>query len=86
MNMNKEDVLTWLITFGREWVGVAKLHEVYTDNKVRDLIEFWDKLSDWHDGAYVTKRNNIQNYEKVYKDSSIEEYRLTDKAINSLNE
>jgi hypothetical protein len=91
MTVNKEDVLTWLTQLGTDWVSVAKLHEVYTDNQVNDLIEFWDKLIDWHDGAYATKRLNTANFDKYrsmgYNDrDSIEEYRLTKKAIRSLEE
>jgi hypothetical protein len=94
MTVNKEDVLTWLTQLGTGWVSVAKLHEVYTANEVNDIMEFWDKLTDWHDGAYATKRYNLANYEKQYKNQyrsyktsmGVEEYRLTKKAIRSLEE
>jgi hypothetical protein len=89
--VNKEDVLIWLTQLGKDWVSVAKLHEVYTANEVNDLISFWDKLMDWHDGAYTTKRINTANYEKYISMGynhmdSIEEYRLTKKAIRSLED
>lgn len=83
--MNKEDILTWLTQLGTGWVSLPEVHEVYKT----DLLDFWDKITDWHDGAYVTKRHNTANYEKYTSMGytpidSVEQYRLNKRAIDSL--
>lgn len=86
--MSKEDVLTWLTQLGTGWVGLAAIYYAFED---KGAIKFWDDINEWHDGAYITKRHNTANYEKhismsIRHKHSIEQYKLTKKAIDSLNE
>lgn len=88
--MSKEDILVWLTQLGKEWVGLTAVYHAFVDNHgVSEVIEFWDRLDEWHDGAYITKRHADAKFNPTYASSqheSIEQYRLTKKAINSLNE
>ena len=93
--MKKEELLQWLINFGREWVGIDRLHTVYMADKVDPYgREFLSMLDNLHDCMYITKRtkrtkSQIQHrvkgrwYEVELK---TEQYRLTERAIDSLNE
>jgi hypothetical protein len=89
MTVNKEDILVWLTQIGTEWTGLATVYTAYVDtNEVHEVQKFWDKLDDWHNGAYITKRYADAQFSKDYQHSlndRIEQYRLTKKAINSLN-
>lgn len=86
--MSKEDILVWLTQLGKEWVGLTAVYHAFVDkHEVDEVIYFWDKLEDWHNGAYITKRHADAKF--TYHDSlheSIEQYRLTKKAIEALNE
>lgn len=88
--MNKEDILVWLTQLGKEWVGLTAVYHAFVDKyEVDEVIYFWDKLEDWHNGAYITKRLADAKFNPIYAIShneGIEQYRLTKKAINSLNE
>lgn len=88
--MNKEDILVWLTQIGTEWIGLTKVYETFVGrHEVNDVLEFWDRLESWHDGAYITKRHADAKFNPVYLIShkeGIEQYRLTKKAINFLNE
>jgi hypothetical protein len=84
MTVNKEDILVWLTQLGKEWVGLIDVYNIF---KTYDLA-FWDRLEDWHNGAYITKRHADAHFNKEYNLSlhkSIEQYRLTKKAIEALN-
>jgi hypothetical protein len=87
--VNKEDILVWLTQLGKEWTGLPKVYETFVGmHEVDGVLEFWDKLDDWHDGAYITKRHADAQFDKEYNLSlheSIEQYRLTKKAIEALN-
>ncbi len=87
--MNKEDILVWLTQLGKEWVGLTAVYHAFVDKHgVSEVLEFWDRLDEWHDGAYITKRHADAQFDKKYNLSlheSIEQYRLTKKAIDSLN-
>jgi hypothetical protein len=86
--VNKEDILVWLTQIGTEWTGLATVYTAYVDtNEVHEVQKFWGKLDAWHDGAYITKRHAGAQYDphavSVYE--SVEQYRLTKKAIEALN-
>lgn len=89
MIVSKEDILVWLTQLGKEWVGLTAVYHAFVDNhEVDDVIAFWDRLEDWHNGAYITKRHADAQFNKDYQYSlheSIEQYRLTKKAIEALN-
>jgi hypothetical protein len=89
MTVNKEDILVWLTQIGTEWTGLTKVYETFVGrHEVDGVLEFWEKLESWHDGAYITKRHADAQFNKEYNLSlheSIEQYRLTKKAIDSLN-
>jgi hypothetical protein len=89
MTVNKEDILVWLTQLGKEWTGLTAVYHAFVGNhEVHEVQKFWDKLDDWHDGAYITKRHADAQFDKDYSLSlheSIEQYRLTKKAIDSLN-
>lgn len=81
--MTREEVLIWLTRLGKDWVG---LHEVY---EAFDTASFWLDVDRWHDAAHITKRHNTANYERYQElgyneDDSIEQYRLTKRALNLL--
>ena len=88
--MNKEDILVWLTQLGKEWTGLIDVFNTFaSDEPDADRDVFWMNLQTWHDGAYITKRHADAQFNKDYQYSlheSIEQYRLTKKAINSLNE
>lgn len=90
MTVNKEDILVWLTQIGNEWTGLAKVYETFVGrHEVHEVQKFWDKLVDWHNGAYITKRHADAKFNPVYEIShneGMEQYRLTKKAINFLNE
>lgn len=84
--MNKEDILTWLTQLGTGWVGLSDVYEALHEN---DALDFWDKLTDWHDSAHITKRHADAKFNPTYAASqheSIEQYRLTKRAIKLLEE
>lgn len=93
--MNKEDILTWLITFGREWVDIARLHQVYTADQVDPYGNaFWDKIQTMHDTMLITKRTKRHKVELPASKVAglvhpthilVEEYRLTPRALYTLN-
>ena len=89
MTVNKEDILVWLTQLGKDWVGLSTMYEAYVvRHEVNEVLAFWDKLEDWHNGAYITKRHADAQFNKEYQNlfhESIEQYRLTKKAIDSLN-
>jgi hypothetical protein len=89
MTVNKEDILVWLTQLGKEWTGLTKVYETFVGrHEVHEVLAFWKKLEDWHDGAYITKRHADAQFNKEYQQSlheNIEQYRLTKKAIDSLN-
>lgn len=80
--MTKEEVLIWLTQLGRDWVGLHEAYETY-NGKDRPL-EFWDNILKWHDTAFITKRYNQYVWEKYREFNSIEQYRLTRKALELL--
>lgn len=75
--MSNEDILTWLIKFGHDWVGLNDVYQTF----ITDDLKFWDRLQAWHDGAYLTKRH-VPDAEP----RRIEQYKLTEKALRLLNE
>jgi hypothetical protein len=88
--VNKEDILVWLTQLGKEWVGLIDVFNTFaSDEPDADRDVFWYNLDDWHNGAYITKRYADAHFNKEYQHSlndRIEQYRLTKKAIDSLNE
>lgn len=81
--MTKEEVLIWLTQLGRDWVGLHEVYEVYDDE------HFWTNIEKWHDAAHLTRRYNTANFERYREmgyneEDSIEEYRLTNKALSLL--
>lgn len=100
MTVEKEDILKWLITFGREWVGIDEVHEAYRISTDSYQPTFWHMLKAMHDAAYITKRHKAikvdyyvkapskhsKEWTRKYKDLGFEQYRLTQRAIDSLNE
>ena len=93
--MKKEDILTWLITFGREWVGINDLYQTYkTNNEDLWSSDFRDMLEQMHNAMYTTKRTKLTKSEIQHRvkgrwyevELKTEQYRLTERAINSLNE
>jgi hypothetical protein len=87
MTVNKEDILVWLTQLGTDWVGIATVYTTYNDEHD---ISFWDRLDEWHDGAYITKRHADAKFNPAHASyqthESIEQYKLTQKAIRSLEE
>ena len=87
--MNKEDILVWLTQLGKEWVGLIDVFNTFvSDEPDADRDVFWYNLESWHNGAYITKRHADAKFNPTYASSqheSIEQYRLTKKAIDSLN-
>lgn len=85
--MNKEDILTWLTQLGTDWVGLAEVYTKYKPDDVDDILDFWDKLENWHNSAHITKRHADAKFNPTYAASqheSIEQYRLNKRAIDSL--
>jgi hypothetical protein len=86
--MNKEDILVWLTQLGNDWVDWVDVQNKFNFEKVGDIRV-------WHDGAYVTKRYKLVKYtsHEPYIDGKPcvfdipwDQYRLTKKAIRSLEE
>jgi HEPN domain-containing protein len=91
VTVNKEDVLIWLTQLGKDWVGLTVAFRTFVGiHEVDDVLEFWEKLESWHDGAYITKRYADAKFNPAHasyqKHESIEQYKLTNKAIRSLEE
>jgi hypothetical protein len=91
--MEKEDILQWLISFGREWTDIEQLYEVYAADPVDPHDrKFWKMLDDMHDAMYITKRNKVEmavlEFMPEAEPTEIlnTQYRLTERAINSLEE
>lgn len=89
--MNKEDILTWMINFGREWTGLNDLYQLYKTSNV-DLwtSDFRDMLGQMHDAMFITKRTKLikSRFRIRGKEYDIQhaQYRLTERAIKSLEE
>ncbi len=96
MTVKKEDILTWLISFGHEWVGIDQLHEVYKADQDPHGRMFWDRLQYLHDAMFITKRTKRQKVDSSYilvsapkgfkypTHIQIEQYRLTPRALYEL--
>lgn len=86
--MNKEEVLIWLTQLGTGWVGLATMYIVFVDTtNVEQMMEFWGKLEEWHNMAHITKRHADAEWDRHYalsKQESIEQYKLTRKALELL--
>lgn len=86
--MNKEDILTWLTQLGTGWVGLNEVYDVY-EGKDDGHLSFWRDLENWHNSAHITKRHADAKFNPTYAASqheSIEQYRLTKRAIKMLEE
>jgi type IV secretory pathway TraG/TraD family ATPase VirD4 len=94
MTVKKEDILTWLISFGHEWVGVDDLDSVFAIDNDSYGVMFWERLEHMHNAMLITKRSPITQYNypvtgkrglhtiEVHKT----QYRLTKRAIEMLEE
>lgn len=83
--MTRAQVVQWLLTLGKDWVGLIDIFREYADGyDPNHNDKFWDNLEAWHDGAYVTKRHADANLRK--SEASIQQYRLTKKALTMLGE
>ena len=86
--MTRAQVMQWLLTLGKDWVGIGGLYELFRPT-FDDAESLWDVLGEWHDGAWVTKRHNTYIFEKrTYSTDiiGIEQYKLTKKALTLLGE
>ena len=89
MTVSKEEVLIWLTQLGRDWVGLHEAYEAF--GGPANSLMFWESLQAWHDSACITKRHNQYVWEKYHKknflkntDPSVEQYRLTKRALELL--
>ena len=78
--MEREHILTWLMTLGRGKVKITSVYDTFNFN----TYAFWEVMSDWRkEGHIVVESEDIKYEDKVLIEVY---YKLSDKAINSLEE